>query len=390
MTGRERLEAAFSPAGSPETPVILCYPGIVVRDHWSEFTAAPWWHRLESDLDRQFAWRREVAARLGMDAFDLPLLPPRRVRERWRLVEDGPDVFRVDTDTGERERLEPPRIGGWSPDESLQSVRPEVLPETWDEIEELVPPPPDDRDSDAVLRDGSADLARRVLADFGAALYPLGYVASPLWRVYGILGFEGMMELIATRPALVRHAAERFLEHALADVRVQARAGALGFWIEECLTDMISPEAYQVLNLPLLQRLVAAIRAEGCRSMYYFCGNPAGKWDLLEAVGADALALEESKKGFTIDMADVVARAAGRYVVLGNLDAVGVLQNGTDAELAAEVRRQLAAGRRNRGRFIMSLGSPATPATPVARLRQFADLVRDVPLPGFSPPAVGG
>ncbi|MHC4884357.1 MAG: hypothetical protein ACYTGH_04655 [Planctomycetota bacterium] len=44
--------------------------------------------------------------------------------------------------------------------------------------------------------------------------------------------------------------------------------------------------------------------------------------------------------------------------------------------LETEVARQLAAGRRNRGRFIMSTGSPVTPDTPVARVQQYADLVR--------------
>ena len=48
--------------------------------------------------------------------------------------------------------------------------------------------------------------------------------------------------------------------------------------------------------LPLLQRLIQAIRDAGCRSIYYFCGNPAGKWDLIESVGADALSLEEGKE----------------------------------------------------------------------------------------------
>ena len=73
-----------------------------------------------------------------------------------------------------------------------------------------------------------------------------------------------------------------------------------------------------------------------------------------------------------------MARATGRCAVFGNLDAVGVLQDGTDAALRAEVARQLEAGRRAEGRFVMSLGSPVTPGTPVARVRQYCDLVREL------------
>ena len=144
------------------------------------------------------------------------------------------------------------------------------------------------------------------------------------------------------------------------------------------MTDMISPRAYAALNLPFLQQLVAAIRAAGMWSIHYFCGNPAGKWDHLLAAGADALSFEESKKGFVIDIEEVVARTGGRCAVLGNLDAVGLLQNGSEGQLRAEIARQIAAGRRNGSRFIMSLGSPVTPETPVERVRLYCDLAHEL------------
>lgn len=375
MTGRERMEAAFSPSGSPEPPFFLCYQGIVIRDHWDELTTAPWWHRIETNLERQIAWRREALPNLRVDGFDLPVAPSRRVRESFRFFEEHGKVFKEDMLSGERELLERPRVSGWVSESDLHSVQVDQLPDSFDEIEALIPLPPE-QDLDAAMREGAGDLADMLLEDVGAGLYPMGYVPSPFWRVYHVFGFEGMMELLVTRPALVRHAAERYFEHSLAGVQLQARVGVKAFWIEECLTDMISPESYKTLNLPLLQRLIQAIRDAGCRSIYYFCGNPAGKWDLIESVGADALSLEEGKKGFEINIDDVVTRAAGRYVVLGNLDAVGVLQDGGEVMLEAEVRRQLAAGRRNSNRFIMSVGSPVTPGTSLARMQQFADLVR--------------
>ena len=36
------------------------------------------------------------------------------------------------------------------------------------------------------------------------------------------------------------------------------------------------------------------------------------------------------------------------------------------------------AGRKNGGRFVMSLGSPVTPETPVARVRLYTDLVHEL------------
>jgi len=141
---------------------------------------------------------------------------------------------------------------------------------------------------------------------------------------------------------------------------------------------MVGPAAFRSLNVAFLRPLVEEIRRLGMASVHYFCGDPAGKWDALLDVGADALSLEESKKGFTIDIEDVVARAAGRCAVLGNLDAIGVLQDGGEAALRAEIARQAAAGRRNGSRFIMSLGSPVTPATSVGRVRLYCDLAHEL------------
>lgn len=157
-------------------------------------------------------------------------------------------------------------------------------------------------------------------------------------------------------------------------MREAASPGAAGMWIEDCMTDMISPAAFESLNVRSLVPLVEEIRSLGMKSIHYFCGNPTGKWELILSIGADAIGLEESKKGYAIDIEDVVERVQGRATVPGNLDATGVLHDGSEAQLRAEV----AAGRWNGSRFIMSLGSPVTPATPVDRVRRYCDLVREL------------
>ena len=186
------------------------------------------------------------------------------------------------------------------------------------------------------------------------------------------------MTMIADRPELVRYACARNLERCLLVIQEAADASAAGIWIEECLTDMISPQAFATLVVPFVRPLVEAIRRAGMQSIYYFCGDPTGKWGHLLDVGADALSLEESKKGFRIDIEDVVDRVNGRCAVLGNLDAIDLLTNGTEQDLRAEIARQVAAGRRNRNRFVMSLGSPVTPETPVSKVRLYCDLAREL------------
>ena len=377
MTGREKIEAAFSEGGTREIPAVICYEGIYYRDRWEEVTSCPWWYAHTCDLEKQIEWRTNAIERIGQDWVVLAMCASREDRASITVEERAGGVYEVDRRTGKRERIERPPVGGWSLASRMASVHPEKLAQTPKEIDTLLAVP-EGVDAEDVSRQGRDDLARMVMAGPGRDLYPVYYIASPFWALYSLWGFEGMMLMIASRKDMVKYACGRALARAIQSVREAAVLGARGIWIEECLTDMISPADFGMLNVPPLRGMVDAIHAADMKAIYYYCGSPDGKWDEILSVGADAVSFEESKKGFTIDIDDVVRRVDGRAVVLGNLDAIGLLPNGTDAELAAEISRQIVAGRRNSGRFIMSIGSPVTPGTPMARVRLYTDLVREV------------
>jgi uroporphyrinogen-III decarboxylase len=187
-----------------------------------------------------------------------------------------------------------------------------------------------------------------------------------------------MMEMVAQRPELVRYACDRYLSYCLRRVQQSACLGAAGIWIEDCMTDMISPAAFAELNLPCLRAIVNAIRSLGMHSIHYYCGDPQDRMDLLLSTGADALALEESKKGFRIDIADVAEFVQGRCALFGNLDAIHLLPDANEADLRDEITRQVAAGRRNKNRFVISLGSPVTPGTTANRVREYCQWAREI------------
>jgi len=183
---------------------------------------------------------------------------------------------------------------------------------------------------------------------------------------------------LAEDPDRASYAGHRILENVIQQIRMISALGADAVWIEECLTDQISPGLFDRINVPLVRRCVQEIRACGMKSIYYYCGNPHDRLDAILGIGADAIHFEESKKRFAVDIAEIVRLVKGRCVVFGNLDAIAVLQNGSREALRSEIERQLDAGRSNGGRFIMSTGSPITPETPVERVRLYTDSAREL------------
>ena len=377
MTGRQKIEAALSSDGTPEIPAVICYEGIYIRDHWEQFSPYPWWYQQAPDIERQVAWRREVIGRTDQDWFAVPSFYSRARRQYLSIEMRDEGVFLIDKRTGKNEKLTKPEVSGWSASGGLRSVKRDRLPEILSDIDDLVPVSSSSKPR-RIMANGRDDLAVHLLKEFGENLYPICHVSAPLWSTYQLWGFEGMMTMVATRPDLVKHACRRYLTRSINSVYEAAAMGAAGIWIEDCMTDMISPEAFASLNVPFVHSLVEEIRSEGLKSIYYFCGDPAKKWDHLLSIGADALSLEESKKRFEIDIEHVVERVQGSCTVLGNLDAMNLLPNASEEELRNEIARQIDAGRRNNSRFIMSLGSPVTPETSVQRVRLYCDLVHEL------------
>jgi len=205
------------------------------------------------------------------------------------------------------------------------------------------------------VRSGRLDYARMVVERFGSEKFIYANVGSPYWRaITGYMGFRGMIRGIFRRPRLVE-----------------------AVWIEDCLSSAseISTEHFRRFALPYVKDVVSEVRKTGMKSIYYFCGDVHDRLEYLLEVGADAISLEESKKNFQIDIEWVNEVVSGRCCIFGNIDSLRVLQDGTLEELEREVKRQIEVGREH-GKFVVSLGSPVTPKTPLRRVREYVEIAR--------------
>jgi uroporphyrinogen decarboxylase-like protein len=377
MTGREKLLAAMSEQGTASTPIVLAYPEIFMRDHWEEVTDLAWWGMHSHDIPLALKAHADLLDATGEDRVRLWMSPPHEDRHRYRIEGiDGQTARRIDTRTGDEEILERPPKGGFlsSYNEGIAKGHDITSREQIDEalpIAEAETP-------ETLAASGRDEKPKRMLDAFCDDKMPWTQISAPFDPLPFIWGYEGLMIALIESPDLVEYALGRSLRRSL---RLLANWKAVGvelIWIEECMTDQMSPEMYRRVNLPYLRRLTAAIRAEGLVGIYYYTGNPMDRLELLLASGADALALEESKKNFTIDIEDLAARVDGRMPLVGNLDAGRLLEIGPVDAIRDEIARQLDAGRRNAGRFIMGIGSPITPGTPLEHVRAIARTVHDL------------
>lgn len=243
-----------------------------------------------------------------------------------------------------------------------------------DDIEKLVCIVP----AEYGIQNGSLDYASAVITEFGEEYFIFASIGAPFWALHSYLGFYGMMTNLIEKPNLVERLLARITTASLETLKAYAQMGIHGVWVEDCYSsaDLISVEHFRRFAAPHVKRQIDTINALGMKSIYYFCGDVSDRLEDLVAMQPTCISLEESKKNFVIEIEEIDNIVDARVCLFGNVDAIGILQDGSRKTIAQEVQRQTAVGRDSR-RFVMSLGSPVTPSTPTAKVGEFVDMARE-------------
>jgi len=186
------------------------------------------------------------------------------------------------------------------------------------------------------------------------------------------VGQTNLLAMLIDKPDLVEYLSGKMLEQQIETIRQLAAAGGDALYIDDAMgtSDVISVRHYERFCGPYVREMVREIHRLGHKAILLYFGGIADRLDLIASLGADGLSMECSMKNYVNDIHQI-AEAIGQEVSLfGNIDPIGVLQNGTDEDLQAELRRQAEAGRKARG-FIHCTGSPITPGTPLERVQKF-------------------
>jgi hypothetical protein len=373
MNSKERMVRALHGESPDVLPAAWAYPSLFLEDAERQSYVDQYRHRMVG-LDRY-----------AVDHVEDTLLRARAVRQSYEIFEARPDWIEVSQgasrawaarteiirrdgelyyhDLGS-DQMEPMASAPvpWG-DARLQAAS-ASLNDLWDVGQEVR----DENEVDArlplltseeLLARGDFDLPLRLVAECGHEFFISTVLDTPFSNAYDLLGFQGLMTIQHDRPALFHYILERELERAREVMTAWAAVGVHGVYVEEVFTgaDLISPRSYDEFVHHYNQPYFEHMRSLGMLPIHYVCGDAIPRLDRIADLDIAAVAVEESKKGFTLEIEDVVERVAGRVAVFGNIDAVRYGLHATAEEMAVEVRRQARIGARARG-FVVSTGSP--------------------------------
>lgn len=206
----------------------------------------------------------------------------------------------------------------------------------------------------------------RILEALGDAVFVVAcFDQYPFSMASQLLGINEVMMKLHDDPPLVEAIMERCLEYGLAYGRALGKAGAHMLSGGDSPAGLIGPQAYRDMALPYEKRLIAGLKdATGNPVSLHICGDSTSILGDMAGSGADVLEIDHK--------VDIVraCRLVGHEITLwGNLDPVGVLAQGSSAQVQDAARRVLEAVRNaGHSRFVLSSGCTLALETPAANL----------------------
>jgi uroporphyrinogen-III decarboxylase len=352
-------------------PVTVLYNMLYHLDHFAELTGRPQWawrQWMYASPEEHLAVFRRMNEQAPFEILQPQPAPSREDRERIEYVERDGQPYRHDSRAGAFQPVLPER-SGHAHDYGSNEIR-----HVFDirDVNEQVRVTP----ADEIRASGCWDFADAIIAEYGRAHYILtGGVVGTIYSASRYVGQTNLFAMLIEEPDLVDYLCGKILERQIEEIRAIAASGGDAIYLDDATatSDMISVVHYERFSLPYMREMVREVHRLGRQAIILYFGGVTDRLEQIAAIGADGFSMETSMKGYVNDIGAIADRIGDRVSLFGNIDPVGVLQNGADEELAAEVARQAEAGRRARG-FLTCTGSPITPFTPLERVQQFIAL----------------
>lgn len=195
-----------------------------------------------------------------------------------------------------------------------------------------------------------------------------GWIEGPMAEAADLRGINTLMLDFFDDPDFVRDLFEFVIAMELRFARAQIEAGADLIGIGDAAASLVGPHIYEEFIWPYEKKLVDGIHALGGRARLHICGNTRFALAGMGRLGCEVVDLD-----FLSPVSEGRAQMGENQIILGNLNPVKVLRNGTPEDVwNALAECHAAAG----PRFIIGAGCEVPRDTPHENLRVLAEYAR--------------
>ncbi len=188
-----------------------------------------------------------------------------------------------------------------------------------------------------------------------------GWVEGPIAEAADLRGINTLMLDFFDDPAFVRDLFAFVIELELRFAREQVKAGTDVIGVGDAAASLVGLQIYDEFIWPYEKKLVDGIHALGAKVRMHICGNTRRILEGIGKLGCDIVDLDSMAP-----IAEARQKMGPGQIVLGNLNPVSVLRNGSPASVIAET---VECHRQAGSRFIVGAGCEVPRDTPPENLR---------------------
>lgn len=202
----------------------------------------------------------------------------------------------------------------------------------------------------------------------GSELLVEGWIEGPIAEAADLRGINTLMMDFFDDPQFVRDLFAFVVEMELRFAKEQIAAGADLIGVGDAAASLVGPQIYEEFIWPYEKQLMDGIHALGGRTRLHICGNTRKILRGMGRLGCHVVDLDS-----LAPMADARAQMGAGQVLLGNVNPVSIMRNGTPEDVTREVA---ACHQRAGARFIVGAGCEVPRDTPHENLRAMVDYAR--------------
>ena len=196
-----------------------------------------------------------------------------------------------------------------------------------------------------------------------------GWIEGPCAEAADLRGINTLMLDFYEDPVFVTDLFEFVLELGLRFARAQIEAGVDIIGVGDAAASLVGPALYEEYVWPYEKRLIDGIHGMGGRVRLHICGNTQ---PLLALIGKLNCAIVDLD--YMVPMEEARQAMGPKQILLGNLDPVAILRNGTPESVRAAAS---SCYRQTGPRHIVGAGCEVVRDTPLENLRAYHDFARE-------------
>lgn len=244
----------------------------------------------------------------------------------------------------------------------------EFIPATRERLHSLKAPDPEEDGRMPIQLEG----IRRVRQIFDDTVLICGRAPSPFSAATLLFGIEPVMLLMYDDPQLLGEIMEFLLDVEEIYAKAQIDAGAHALWAGDCSASsrFLSLEHFKRFVMKPTVEHLARLKNTGALTIYFGAEKEVEHLKTTAELGADIIGLSENA-----DLPACKEAVGDRICLMGNLDPINTMLNGTPSMVEAEVNRIISAVSRQGG-HLFNTGEGVPSATPKENVQTLVEALR--------------